>query len=169
MGTRSKTQQNGTQEETLDQIRSFMEKLEQVIVGLRAQVSEFEEEQDELEKSLHASKTSLDKFLNLRNTIVHTYSVTGQQQQLFPDWLSDDGQRRLAGLPLGEAMEHILMATGREMTQEELTQALEGAGLPLGRLAGRKLHAASLHNARIRKVRAGTYVYVAPAEELVPA
>jgi len=153
----------------LDDMKQIVRNIEQSIARLRSVTVTLEAEKAELERRRARSQASLEELLQLRQALIRAYPEVGQMDLSIGQSSFDADDARFAGVSLGEAIERVLRRERRAMTQGELAEALDQSGFALGDLAGRRIHAATLSNARIKKPKPKVYLYVGEQEELVPA
>lgn len=170
MGTHQDEVNDGPRLDTPDEMTTIIQNLAAVIARLREAVIVLEAQRKELDGDLNRQKASLQQVLELRNKLFHSFPGI-EELRIPPLGDGDDTTLRwLGGVALGEAIEWILHSEAREMTRDELVEVLESAGFPLGDLAGRKIHAATLQNRNVKRTAPGIYLYVPEeAGELTPS
>ena len=153
--------------DTPEEMTAIITNLTAVIARLREAVLVLEVQRKDVDSQLGRQKSRLQQVLELRNQLIHSFPDTEELRLPLLEGGDDASPRWLGGVALGEAIEWILQSEGREMTRDELVEVLDGAGFPLGDLAGRKIHAATIQNRNIQRVMSGIYLYVPQEEQAI--
>jgi hypothetical protein len=146
--------------DNLDKARQIFEQVSEVVNDLQNRVGDLEEEITALQNELEIKSLTLNNMLEIQNRLLRSFPTLGPRRDSSEDFPPD-----LRGIPLSDALEIVLRSTDGPLTQDEIADLLEVSGYPLGRNAGRKIHAASLSKQTIRKVRPKTYQFDPSAED----
>ena len=150
----------GARLDTEEGIRGLVEELEEMIGKFRMELVELEKVSNDLDDRIQRNRRAMNEMLALRSGLMRSFPDVTEMP------LESGATPWLGGVSIGEAIEWIMRAEAREMTQDELVEVLEAAGFPLGDHPGRKIHAATMKNRRIHKTSPGIYLYAPePAEE----
>ncbi len=141
------------------EIKEMLQSLDEIIAEVHKQIEAQDEKLRELQATRSQYLSALEKAVELRNYLAHNYMRNTQKVLPFAE-----ETLIFPSLPLGEAIEIILKKAGRPMTQGEIVKALGAFGVHLGRLAGRRIHAATLRNPRIHKPEPRVYEWLDASE-----